>query len=361
MKTEYFFRINEYINNFERNKEIQSIPITLSSIEKPVISFVIPTFNRPNTLKESIDSILTQDDSIISYELVIIDNSGDHSNQNPTSKLLKEYSDKHISYYQNEENIGYEGNFNRAIELSRSEWISFVHDDDLITEDYLKKIKDLLRKYDVTKDIGYIKTENLIFSDINMLPSKIKFYSEQSTNAKKLWGKMHKIRKIDSLILGYSPTCIPTCGTLMRKKAILSIGGFNPDYYPSFDAYPGYQMIGKYKVYMTYEPLGYYRWSINVSLKKETILGFLRANYYFREFLYSQNLFSSIYGKIFRNAYYSKNVDDWIVKAKNHGVVIGKADIKQIHEYKKCVFRKKIIVIIQKIFNKIVKLMSEVE
>ena len=359
VRQEDFFRIGEYTDNFAKVRKTQSLPIITSSIEKPVISFVIPTCNRPDTLKEAIDSILVQKDTIIQFEVIVVDNSGDHSEQNLTHRLLKQYSDPHISYYQNEINIGLEGNFNRAIELSRGEWVSFLHDDDLISDDYLEKIKKLLEKYDSFSDIGYIKTENLTFTNINELPIKAEVYKKQSAMAKKLWGKMHEIKKIDSLILGYSPTCIPTCGTLMRKKAMMDIGGFNSDYYPSFDAYPGYQMLGKYKVYMTYEPLGYYRWSINVSLKKETMTGSLQANYYFRECLYSQNIFNYLYGKVFGDAYYSKNVDDWRNKAELHKVQIVKQDFEQIHVYKDCKVRKKIIVFIQRVYNKMSKMLSK--
>ena len=360
MDKEKFFHINEYVNNFERKKDIQSMLIIESTIVKPIISFVIPTFNRPDTLTEAIESVLKQNSSVLEYELIILDNSGNHSSDNPTLNVVKQYKEPHLSYYQNSENLGFEGNFNRGIELARGEWIAFLHDDDLVTDDYLEKIKNLLDKYDKSKDIGYIKTETIVFSDQIDLENKKKDLLNISGMSRILWGKLKRIRKIDSLILGYLPTCIPSCGTLMRKVAMIDIGGFNPDYYPSFDAYPGYQMIGKYKVYQTYEPLGYYRWSVNISLKKNTILGFLEANYYFRQFLYKENLLFRFYGKIFGEAYYSKNVDDWKQKASQQGVDISDGDIARIHSYKKCSFRKKIVTKIQIIFNKVNKLVSVV-
>lgn len=360
MDKEKFFYINEYVDNFERKKDIHSILIIESHIVRPYISFVIPTFNRPDTLTEAIESVLKQNSAVLEYELIILDNSGNHSPDNPTLNVVKKYKDPHLSYYQNSENLGFEGNFNRGVELARGEWVAFLHDDDLITDDYLEKIKKLLNKYDKNKDIGYIKTETIVFSDLQDLKNKNKESLNISRMSRILWGKLKRIRKINSLILGYSPTCIPSCGTLVRKLAMIDVGGFNPDYYPSFDAYPGYQMIGKYKVYQTYEPLGYYRWSINVSLKKDTILGFLEANYYFRQFLYKENLFFHFYGKVLGEAYYSKNVDEWKQKASQQGVEISEYEISSIHPYKKCSFRKKIITKVQMFFNKVTKLVSVV-
>lgn len=356
MKKEEFLKIDKNINNFERIKGIKSIPVIIPEVSEPKISFVIPTFNRPETLCDTLNSIFRQQKSSILYEVIVVDNSGNHTSNNKTFQLLQTYQDARLGYYQNDVNLGFEGNFNRAIELARGEWVSFIHDDDLITDDYLERVDFLLKKYDGDRKTGYIKTEVLTFSDMNALPDKKEVFKEKGLFAKKTWNCMKKITHMDSLIQGYSPTCIPSCGTLIRRKAIMEIGGFNPDYYPSFDAYPGYQMIGKYRVYMTYEPLGYYRWSINVSLKKETILGFLEANLYFREYLYSKNIFSKIYGNLLGEAYYSKNVDDWVKKANEHGVKLKIEEIEYIHPYKECKLGKKTIVLLQKVFNKYKKI-----
>ena len=87
MRQEDFFRIGEYTDNFAKVRKTQSLPIITSSIEKPVISFVIPTCNRPDTLKVAIDSILVQKDTIIQFEVIVVDNSGDQSEQNLTHRL----------------------------------------------------------------------------------------------------------------------------------------------------------------------------------------------------------------------------------------------------------------------------------
>lgn len=354
MNRKDFLQLNQYVDNFALNCGVKSIHVLCGKVLSPVISFVIPTFNRSDTLKDTISSILSQQYIKLAYEVIVLDNSGNHYDSNKTFQLIKTLNSERIEYFQNEINIGFEGNFNRGIELARGKWISFVHDDDLITEDYLERIHFYLHKYGAgLKKIGYIKTEVLTFSDVNKLPPK---YNGHGTKKKASWSTLKKIRKADSLIHGYSPTCIPSCGTLMLKEAIMEVGGFNPKYYPSFDAYPGYQMLDKYRVYKTYEPLGYYRWSINVSLKKETILGFLEANVYFREFVFKSNLFYRIYGYMFSDAYYSKNVDDWKQKAHEHGLDLLNEDIDPIKEYHNCIIQKKVVVFIQRVYNKFDKL-----
>ena len=167
-------------------------------------------------------------------------------------------------------------------------------------------------------------------------------YRISSWAEKKIWHKLKKIRKIDALILGYSLTCIPSCGTLVKKRDFIEVGGFNRELYPSSDAYPGYLMLDKHNVYKTNEPLGYYRWSVNASLKKETILGFIEANQYFREYVYTENIFSKLYGFLLGDAYFSKNVDEWISRAMQYDVEITADDIAGIKEYKPCKIRKKL-------------------
>lgn len=344
MNKDAFSSLGENKNNFKKTENIQSKHILCGEIEHPYISFVIPTCGRVNTLQEAIESIIEQDNCGMSYEIVVVDNSCDFTDDNPTFQYLCSLSNCCIEYYQNEKNLGFDGNSNRGVLLSRGEWISFLHDDDLITSDYFKEIDYYLKSY---RNIGYIKTSTIEFADTSEKTEKNKVYQTSSRLRKRMWRKLEKITRTDALIMGYSLTCIPSCGTLVNRKAFIEVGGFNDELYPSSDAYPGYQMIGKYGVFKTTEPLGYYRWSLNASLKKETILGFIEANLYFRNYIYTQSIRSRLFGMCFGEAYYSKNVDEWMEKAKKHGVDIRVDELERIHPYKACKIRRKMIIAIQ--------------
>ena len=67
------------------------------------VSVVMSTYNRENTIKESIDSILNQ--SFCDFEFIIVDDASTDS----TEKIIKSYDDDRILYLKNHnlENISF--------------------------------------------------------------------------------------------------------------------------------------------------------------------------------------------------------------------------------------------------------------
>ncbi len=91
-------------------------------IKQPLVSVILPTYNRAWTLKTAIDSVLFQDYPNI--ELIVID---DGSRDN-TRQLLKEY--KNQIKVLSQENAGVSAARNRGIESSRGEFIALLDSDD---------------------------------------------------------------------------------------------------------------------------------------------------------------------------------------------------------------------------------------
>lgn len=91
-------------------------------IKQPLVSVILPTYNRAWTLKTAIDSVLFQDYPNI--ELIVID---DGSRDN-TRQLLKEY--KNQIKVLSQENAGVSAARNRGIEKSRGEFIALIDSDD---------------------------------------------------------------------------------------------------------------------------------------------------------------------------------------------------------------------------------------
>jgi glycosyltransferase involved in cell wall biosynthesis len=108
-----------------------------------VVSIVLPTFNRANLLKLSIESVLCQ--SFQRWELLVLDNGSTDG----TSNLLKELveKDSRIRYFQiprsNLPGISYYLNF--GIKSSRGKYIARLDDDDTwCFEDKLKQQVEFL-------------------------------------------------------------------------------------------------------------------------------------------------------------------------------------------------------------------------
>ena len=100
--------------------------------EEPLISVIVPTYNRAHFLKEAIESVLAQ--TYKNLEIIIVD---DGSTDN-TSKLVEKFTDKRIIYlYQ--DNKGVSSARNKGILKTKGEYISFLDSDDIWLPQKLQK------------------------------------------------------------------------------------------------------------------------------------------------------------------------------------------------------------------------------
>ena len=112
---------------------------------KPLISIVLVTFNRPNYLKECINSILSQ--SFKQFELFILDNGSDYS----TNDIINQFSDKRIKYIRNK--INSKSFINKGFEFTKNKYLMITHDDDIMENNFLDK-QLLYLENDLTIDVA---------------------------------------------------------------------------------------------------------------------------------------------------------------------------------------------------------------
>lgn len=98
-------------------------------IKKPgTVSVAMATYNGQHYIREQLDSILEQ--TIVPDEIVIVDDCSSDS----TMEILNSYAKEHsgiIKIYQNEANLGYIKNFEKAISLCSSQYIALSDQDDI--------------------------------------------------------------------------------------------------------------------------------------------------------------------------------------------------------------------------------------
>lgn len=118
---------------------------------KLLISVLIPTYNRPEYLKECLDSILEQkwfSDSEL--EFIISDNSDNNETKELVEKYIINNREKNIIYNKNIENIWAYRNLNKLLEIKKWKYFIFVCDDDkFYNENSLKLLYDNLIKYNL--------------------------------------------------------------------------------------------------------------------------------------------------------------------------------------------------------------------
>lgn len=112
----------------------------------PFFSIVIPSYNRASSIKESIDSVLTQ--SFKSFEVIVVD---DASTDN-TQEVMEEYSaNPQVLYHRNEVNLERCRSRNKGFDLSNGQYICCLDSDDLFLENHLQSLHDQIESSEEKK------------------------------------------------------------------------------------------------------------------------------------------------------------------------------------------------------------------
>lgn len=126
-----------------------------SYVNKPLVSILIPVYNRKKLVKRAIESATKQ--TYENIEIIIVDNKS----TDKTYEILKEYEKdfSNIKIYQNKENIGPLKNWKKCLEYSSGEYIKILFSDDWIEETFVEKCMNILISH---TDVGFVFTATLI-------------------------------------------------------------------------------------------------------------------------------------------------------------------------------------------------------
>lgn len=97
----------------------------------PVLTFTIPFYAGQSYLKKAIESVVRQ--TYASWELIVCDDAGPEPG---IAELVASFADARMHYYRNEKNLGMAGNWNRCLDLARSDLVTILHADDQLLERY---------------------------------------------------------------------------------------------------------------------------------------------------------------------------------------------------------------------------------
>ncbi|MEE8074883.1 MAG: glycosyltransferase [Candidatus Binatia bacterium] len=105
----------------------------------PIVSVVMPTYNRRATIRESLDSVLNQ--SFRDFEVIVVDDGSTDG----TEEELRPYRNRILYLYQ--ENRGGAGAHNTGIRHAQGQYVAFMDSDDLATPHHLLHMTDFLERY----------------------------------------------------------------------------------------------------------------------------------------------------------------------------------------------------------------------
>ncbi len=342
-----FFTVEHPENNFLKYADVESELLFGEEPKSAIfLTIVIITYKRHELLKKAIQSVYNQGKVSYEWEIVLMDNNPEEEELLPYIESLQDDGIRpdSIRYYRNRQNLGHEGNVNRGVELAKGKWVALLHDDDLLAPDYLVLIEQYIKACSRWKyPLAYIRTKHLQFIEEKELPD----YGER----KKIENSFFIKRElwVETLLRGFGPTYVNSCGSLVNREALFKIGGYNEKQNPIGDATLGLMFMKQgYSIYATEQVLGFYRQGENLSVKKETVLSFLEADFYLREYLYARNAITRLFGRLFREAQYAESVDRRIgygkkYHEKSREEVPTMEDINRIHLYKESKVSRRIL------------------
>ena len=195
---------------------------------KPIVSVIIPTYNRGWILKEAIDSVLAQD--FKDYELIVVD---DGSSDN-TSEVLDTYGQNIIVLGQ--ANKGVSAARNRGIAEAGGQLVAFLDSDDLWLPRKLSRQVDF---FNLNPDAVINQTEEIwIRNDVRVNPK-------------------NRHRKPSGMIFERSlGLCLVSPSAVMIRKTLLDVVGLFDENLPACEDYDLWLRIScRYPVHLIDTPL----------------------------------------------------------------------------------------------------------
>lgn len=106
---------------------------------RPLVSILIPVYNRESVISETIDCAINQ--TYENIEIIVSDNCS----QDKTWSILEEYAkkDKRIKIFSNEVNVGPVLNWIKCTEVANGEYVKFLFSDDLLSPNYIQNTLNL--------------------------------------------------------------------------------------------------------------------------------------------------------------------------------------------------------------------------
>lgn len=304
------------VNNMEKYNHVKTkLKTHNGSNHIPFITVVIPTYNRAELLKDSIDSVLSQK-QFSDFEIIVIDN--EEKTDTKTEMLLKTYNDNRIFYYKNDMNIGQIGNWNRGILLAKSEWVVLLHDDDYLKPLFLKKTTDCLKANATIEGIFSVPISEYIKVDETEIGKRCEIMrnekEEVSHSKTSINNKLHlfknkvmlrrqrqkeqylgEISKLEFKDYYFDCGIFAPTGGVYKRKNVLELGGFSEEAFPLSDWDFHLRYINKFNLYVLFEELIVTRMGVNDSMKKDIRIGFVEKGYLIRNEMRKQ--FNTIFGE----------------------------------------------------------------
>lgn len=207
-QSDVFLRVKGYK---EKEREELADFLTYSKLpETCTVSVVMPTYNRTESIRESIESVLGQ--TFDDLELVIINDGG----TDEVEHIVGEFGSKKIKYYKCEHK-GLAGALNEGLRRAEGRYVSYIDDDDIYYPSHVEQLLAALRSSN--EDIGLVYSKSRL----------VKGHYEN--------GRFVRERELGTYTEKFSRKrlhegCIISTLNVMHKRDALEITGLFNEYMP---------------------------------------------------------------------------------------------------------------------------------
>ncbi|MBF2025191.1 MAG: glycosyltransferase family 2 protein [Oscillatoriales cyanobacterium C42_A2020_001] len=198
------------------------------SDSKPLVSVIIPTYNRPVYLQAAIASVLNQ--TFQDFEIIVSDDGSRESCQ----LLVESFHDPRIHFRRNATNVGIAWNATYAIRAARGKYIASLNDDDQWTAQFLEKLVTSLETHSdlvlAFCDYSVMDAEGTISQALSVQQSIQEGRDRLQTG---IYHPFYKIGLVDQAVF-------VSCAAVIRRDVIaldeLPSAGVFWDYYLAYQA-----------------------------------------------------------------------------------------------------------------------------
>jgi predicted O-linked N-acetylglucosamine transferase (SPINDLY family)/acetyltransferase-like isoleucine patch superfamily enzyme/GT2 family glycosyltransferase len=186
--TDTKIELKSTLNNSQQYKLTENVNnLNMSELHgTPIMSLCIPTFNRGNLLKETLESITSQNVFLNTneVEIVIADNLSTDETQSVSEAFVKLHPGK-IKYFRNSSNIGASMNFELALSHGEGKFLKLLNDNLMVRDGSLIEILKLIKATSDEKPVIFFtngsKPSNKLIAVANNLNEFVKEVSYFST------------------------------------------------------------------------------------------------------------------------------------------------------------------------------------
>lgn len=181
-------------------------------MDNPLVSVVIPTYNRPVFLQRCVNSVLSQ--SYPNIEIIVVDdNDPDTDARKETEKIMDAFICNHnVFYMKHDKNRNGSAARNTGWKASKGKYITFLDDDDEVAKNKIEKQVDCLESLDESWGMCYTGYK------------LIKEHGDNQKSCEKRYGNCYIDALMRTMFMGSGSNL------LLRKNVVDEIGGYDESF-----------------------------------------------------------------------------------------------------------------------------------